>query len=562
MNTQFEDGFKKDKRLGKAEGDLVALGIAVAAIILFLGTGSSVLSQVARAWQGTGLPPEPVLVNALLLNIALIIFGWRRYSELTKEIAERRKAEESARILSETDELTGCLNRRSIGPASEAIIQASSASGMANAFLMIDLDNFKQVNDLNGHLAGDDILQTTAKRITDELPRGAILARLGGDEFACLVSYEPRGEASVSKIAGNIIEAVSQPIEHGEQTLEVTVSVGISTTETSDQGTAAGRENRAKSLLHRADVAMYHAKKDGRNRYFWFESPMENELKYRAELEAGIRRGLQNDEFVPYFEQQIDLDSGELVGFEMLARWQSPELGLVGPDIFIPVAEDMGVIAELSETLISKALDHAKDWDASLTLSVNISPVQLRDPWFSQKILKLLTGHGFPPNRLEIEITESCLHENVAAVRTMITSLKNQGVSISLDDFGTGYSSLAQLRSLPFDRIKIDRSFVTEMNSNPGNSKIVDAIISLGEGLKLPITAEGIETEEVRGLLSRLGPLKGQGYLYGQPENAATVHDRLALQGRLSGAEAYQKAAQDSAAEEPATADFQNRNTA
>jgi EAL domain-containing protein (putative c-di-GMP-specific phosphodiesterase class I) len=212
----------------------------------------------------------------------------------------------------------------------------------------------------------------------------------------------------------------------------------------------------------------------------------------------------------------------------MLARWNSPALGIVNPDVFIPVAEEIGVIADLSESVIAQALQDAKAWDPRLTLSVNISPIQLRDPWFAQKILKLLTEANFPPSRLDIEITESSLVDNLGVVRTLITSLKNQGIGISLDDFGTGYSSLSQLRTLPFDRIKIDRSFITNLPGNKDNATIIQAITSLAEGLGMPITAEGIETEEVLDELRRFGKFKGQGYFYGRPETAELTLERLA----------------------------------
>jgi EAL domain-containing protein (putative c-di-GMP-specific phosphodiesterase class I) len=254
---------------------------------------------------------------------------------------------------------------------------------------------------------------------------------------------------------------------------------------------------------------------------------MVSELRFRIALECGLRRGIGACEFVPFYEQQIDIQTGKLVGFEMLARWKSPEFGVVSPEMFIPLAEDLGVIGELSESLIRMALEDARGWDPELTLSVNISPIQLRDPWFAQKVLRLLTEAGFPPQRFEIEITESCLHENVAVVRSIITSLKNQGVKVSLDDFGTGYSSLAQLRALPFDRLKIDRSFVSELASEGANSELVAAIVSLARGLGLPIVAEGIENGEALEVLQQLGELKGQGYLYGRPEDAAATLERL-----------------------------------
>jgi predicted signal transduction protein with EAL and GGDEF domain len=290
----------------------------------------------------------------------------------------------------------------------------------------------------------------------------------------------------------------------------------------------------AQKLMHKADIAMYHAKKQGKNRFYWFEPPMENELRFRNELEAGIRKGIANGEFRPYYEQQVDLESGKLVGFEMLARWESPEMGVVGPDIFIPIAEEIGVIGEMSEALIARAFEDAKEWDSQLTLAVNISPVQMRDPWFAQKLLKLLVRHNFPANRLDIEITESCLHENVGMVRSMISSLRNQGVGVSLDDFGTGYSSLSQLRSLPFDRLKIDRTFISELKQEEHGEKLVDAILAMSDGLKLPVTAEGIENEVVLEALKRMGKMKGQGYHYGRPEPAGLVLERLSRQDLLA----------------------------
>jgi predicted signal transduction protein with EAL and GGDEF domain len=346
------------------------------------------------------------------------------------------------------------------------------------------------------------------------------------------VTYDTRCPDKLDQLATSLIEAISKPYHLTATPLEVTVSIGIAGT--SDELDLAEAGDCGQTLLHHADIAMYHAKKQGRNRYAWFEATMESELRFRNELETGIRRGIPKGEFVPYYEQQIDLETGDLVGFEMLARWNSPQLGLVSPDIFIPIAEEIGVIGELSECLIRQAFHDAKEWDPNLTLSINISPIQLRDPWFSQKLLRLLVETGFPPSRLDIEITESCLHENIGVVRSVVTSLKNQGIKISLDDFGTGYSSLAQLRSLPFDRLKIDRSFVSELAEEGANSKVVEAIVSLGRGLELPITAEGVENDIVLHALRKMGGLKGQGYYYGRPEDAARTLDRLARKQLLA----------------------------
>ncbi len=519
--------------LQSAERDIIALGIAVASIILLVGTGGSVLPQTIQALLGNGSKPDVILVNALLLNIALIIFGWRRYRELRREIEERRRAEARARQLAAIDPLTQCLNRRSMIDATEEMRARAAVRGEAIVYCMIDLDNFKQVNDMHGHSAGDAVLVMLCERIRALLPREARLARLGGDEFAFVMPYSAGHPERIDDLVIRLFESLAEPFRMPELTMEMTMSIGLAADHDAD-GTI-GLVVDSATLMHRADMALYHAKKQGRNRYFWFEPTMESELRFRNQLETGIRRGISRGEFVPYYEQQVDLESGELVGFEMLARWRSPQLGLISPDIFVPIAEEIGVINDMSERLMEQAFADAREWDDSLTLSINISPVQLRDPWFAQRLLKKLVAANFPPQRLEIEITESCLHENIGMVRSMIMSLRNQGVQISLDDFGTGYSSFEQLRNLPFDRIKIDRSFVQELREPGNRSRIVEAIISLGRGLDLPLTAEGVEDEEILTALKSMGRLKAQGYFYGLPEDADAVRVRLKAAGKLTG---------------------------
>ena len=521
-----------DSRIEDADRDVVALGIAAAAIILFVGTGGSLMPKIVDSWMSSSSSPDILLTNAVLLNIALLIFGWRRYRDLNAEVCERREAEKRAQELAHMDPLTSCRNRRAGLPAIDRMLEAAKTDGSHVAVMMIDLDNFKQINDLNGHQLGDHVLRTVAERIAALLPAGGITIRIGGDEFACAVPYDSKSRTTIDALAAELVEQVHAPIVHEGFAAEVSVSVGLACS-------GGGQDEQvtltADLLIHRADIAMYHAKKRGRNRYFWFEGSMEAELRFRNELEGAIRRGVTSGEFVPFYEQQIDIESGDLVGFEMLARWKSPQYGLVSPDLFIPIAEEIDLISDLSESLIRQALKDASQWDPRLTLSVNISPLQMRDPWFAQKLLHMLVETGFPASRLEIEITESSLHENVAAVRAIATSLKNQGIRISLDDFGTGYASLAQLRNLPFDRLKIDRSFVAELSKGTKGAELVEAIVSLGRGLDLPVTAEGIETEEVLEALKCFGNLKGQGYLYGRPEDGATTFDRLTRIGLVAG---------------------------
>lgn len=513
--------------LKRAEHDVIAIGIAIAAILLFVGIGGAAVPQIVQSWLGHGKQPDQVLISAMLLNIALIIFGWRRYDELAREVNERRRAENQARELAETDPLTGCLNRRSVASAVSDLGHHASAGGFRVAALLFDLDNFKPANDTHGHLVGDQLLEGIAKRVASTIPAEALLARLGGDEFCCFMPFNPRHPDQVEQTARQILAAVGKPFHLDDAIIEVTASIGIA-------AIGEGETIDDQRLIYEADIAMFNAKRNGRDRFSWFEPAMESELRFRNKLETGIRRAITSSEFTPYYQKQVDIETGELVGFEMLARWNSKELGEVSPEIFIPIAEEMGVISDLSQALISKAVEDAKAWDPRLILSVNISPVQLRDPWFSQKLLRTLVEAGFPPERLEIEITESCLHENIGIVRSMMTSLKNQGIRVSLDDFGTGYSSLSQLRSLPFDRLKIDRSFVMELVDEKCSAALVEAIVSLGKGLDLPITAEGIESEQVLKILRRMGKMKGQGFLYGRPASARETSAMLSAQGLLA----------------------------
>jgi diguanylate cyclase (GGDEF)-like protein len=507
--------------------DGVTLGIAAASILLFLATGGTVLPELVRFWRGLGGQPDVILANALILNIAVILFGWSRYKALSRELAERRKSEEQALRLADTDPLTGCQNRRSFLPAVNALASSATASGREIAVGLIDLDHFKAINDYHGHQIGDGVLLAASARFRDLLPDGALLARLGGDEFAFALAYHRDDHARIETLVDRLVASAANAIQIGDTTLEISASVGVASSRHADSADCRA-EGGGEHLMNRADIAMYQAKKRGRNRLQWFEPAMEYEQRFRGELEAGIRRGLRANEFVPFYEQQIDLETGEIIGFEMLARWQSPDLGLVNPDIFIPIVEEMGLIEELAKILMAQAFEDAKHWHPRLTVAINISPLQLRDPWFAQKILKMLVTHAFPASRLEIEITESALHENPGLVRNTLTGLRNQGVVVTLDDFGMGYSSLSQLRMLPFDRLKIDRSFIRDLKHDDTNAKLVGAIISMGVGLELPLVAEGIENDAILKTLRGMGQLKGQGYHYGRPEPAEQVLERLA----------------------------------
>ena len=516
---------RTEKAVLNARRDLVTGGVTFAAILMFVGTGSTVFTSLVKTLSGVGGGTDRLLTTALLLNIALVLFGWRRYTDLRREVDDRAAAEMRAQELAAKDPLTGFLNRRSLGEAGTDLLSVADRRDKSVAMLVLDLDHFKHVNDVHGHATGDALLKAVAAEIRALMPQNGIAARLGGDEFACAFLFDSATPDMVNRTAEKIVARLAQPFDAGGVHAHISVSLGIARSELDCDS--------MESLLRRADIAMYSAKNQGRNRYCWFDASMERELKARNTIEAGLRNGIPKGEFVPYFEPQIDLTTGCLHGFEMLARWESPTQGLVAPELFIHIAEETGMIGDLSMSVMRQALAEARDWDEALTISVNISPMQLKDPWLSQKIVKLLVETGFPANRLEVEITESSLFENLALAQSIVGSLKNQGIKLALDDFGTGYSSLAHLRALPFDRIKIDRSFVSSINENPESAAIVNAITRLGDSLGLPITAEGIEDGEIEERLRALGCHKGQGWHFGRPMPIRQVRKMLAEKNLL-----------------------------
>lgn len=508
-----------------AQKDIFTGAVVIAAIIMFVGTGTSALTSTIEMIIGVGGGSDRMLTIALILNVALILFGWRRYNDLSREVEDRKAAEERARTLALRDPLTGFHNRRSMAENGAEMLSKAIRRDKALAMLMLDLDHFKNVNDMHGHAVGDALLRAVAAEIAKLMPPNSLSARLGGDEFACTFVFDLANRDMVDRVAEAIVTRLAQPFDADGIFTHISVSLGIAH--------SAPDCDSIDALMRRADIAMYAAKHQGRNRTAWFDTSMEHALQQRNETEAGMRNGIPRGEFVPYFEQQIDLTTGRLGGFEMLARWDHPTRGIILPDNFISIAEETGMIADLSISVMRQALLEAKEWDPSLLVSVNISPAQLKDPWLAQKIVKLLVETGYPANRLEIEITETSLFENLALAQSIVGSLKNQGIRLALDDFGTGYSSLAHLRALPFDRIKIDKSFVTSILDNAESAAIVNAITRLGDSLGLSVTAEGIEDAAIEERLRQLGCHKGQGWHFGKPTSIGQTRKLLAERNLL-----------------------------
>ncbi|WP_240499934.1 putative bifunctional diguanylate cyclase/phosphodiesterase [Sphingomonas montana] len=471
-----------------------------------------------------------VLLCALLLNIALSLLGAIRHRRLLADSRLCRTLEARVQTLASRDPLTGLANRRTLAEVASGTMITAARRGLSIAVLTVNLDNFRSVNEGPGHEAGDAVLVDMAEALTALIPPSATVARLGGDEFCCLMTFDAGRPATVDGLVAAIMARLTRPLAVGRESIRRTVSIGIARTEPGDMTIDAA--------MRRADIALSAVKKAGGDAASWFDAGMGRELAVRNAIEAGLRTAIPAGRIVPYYEQQIDLSTGRLAGFEVLARWDHPTDGILLPDRFIPIAEEAGLVSDLSMSIMRQAFEHAASWDPGLTLSVNISPGQLKDPWLAEKILKLLIETNFPPQRLEIEITETSLFDNLALAQSIVASLKNQGVRLALDDFGTGYSSLAHLRALPFDRIKIDKSFVMAMADDPECTAIVEAITRLGHSLSVPVTAEGVETAAIAGRLRALGCHKVQGWHYGRPLDVQQVRRLLADRSLLGTARA------------------------
>ncbi len=477
-----------------------------------LGAITGALSRLAAGDRNVEIPEISRNDEIGAMAKAFDIF---RANALALEQAHEatRKAQEQAQAMARHDALTGLPNRRVFSTGLETALGHSRNGSVIYSVLMIDLDRFKPVNDLQGHAVGDLVLCEVARRLQDLVRKNDIVARLGGDEFAIIFEADAnRYPETVIGLAGRILSAIREPVSIGSITVEIGASIGIASSP------ADGVE--PDILLRAADIAMYRAKRDGRGKFCFYEQSMDEELRAQATLEADLRMAIHDGKIEPYYQPLIDMRDNHIYGFEMLARWQHPERGTIPPDIFIPLTEQLGLIPDLTWSMLRQACRDSKQWSDDTLLSINISPIQLKDEAFPTQLLAILNQEDFSPFRLEIEITETALVSDIETAKLILTALQSVGIRISLDDFGTGYSSLYHLRELRFDKIKIDRSFVQSMAHNTESEKIVDAILSLAKSLGLPSVAEGIENPDVLQHLADMGCEFGQGYYFGKAMTA------------------------------------------
>ncbi|QRM33532.1 bifunctional diguanylate cyclase/phosphodiesterase [Microvirga sp. VF16] len=409
------------------------------------------------------------------------------------------------------DALTGLANRVLFHERLETHLGRWRQEGLRFAVLCLDLDRFKSVNDTLGHEIGDALLKIVADRLRNCLRDSDTVARLGGDEFAILQEI-PGGLEPCMALARHIVGQLSAPYSVDGREIVIGASIGIAAVEadivSSDQ------------MLKRADLALYAAKSQGRGLFCSFEPSMEAQLDARRSLEIDLRTALANDEFELFFQPQVDIQLNEINGFEALLRWRHPKWSKVSPAEYIPVAEDIGLISPLGEWVIQTACAEAVKWPRCIKVAVNVSPVQFRSGGLVQSVRKALQSTGLAPGRLELELTETSLLDETEATMAALHELRRLGVQIAIDDFGIGYSSLSYLRSFPFDRIKIDRSFVRDLSSRRDAMTIVRSIASLGAGLGMSTVAEGIETKEQFLQVQTAGYTEAQGYYFGRPRPA------------------------------------------
>jgi diguanylate cyclase (GGDEF)-like protein len=396
---------------------------------------------------------------------------------------------------------------------------ARARRGEPVAVLCVDLDHFKRVNDTLGHAAGDALLQAAADRLRACIRETDIIARLGGDEFAIVqvMAEQPR---AATVLAERLIADLSRPFEIAGHQVVVGASVGIAL--------APSDGIDADQLMKSADMALYRAKSDGRGVLRYFESEMDAKMQVRRGLELDLRKALVEQEFELFYQPIVDLEANQVSGFEALLRWNHPTGGLIGPGDFIPIAEDMGLIIPLGEWVLRQACLEAAGWPDDVKVAVNLSPAQFKSKTLALAVTSALAASGLSPSRLELEITESVLLQDNETVRGILHQLRELGVRISMDDFGTGYSSLSYLRSFPFDKIKIDQSFVRDMCLHDDSGAIVRAVAGLGKNLGMATTAEGVETNEQLGRLREEGCTEVQGYLFSRPLPASEVPRLLA----------------------------------
>jgi diguanylate cyclase (GGDEF)-like protein len=430
---------------------------------------------------------------------------------LFEDITERVKAEERINFMAHYDALTGLPNRAYFTQRVEADLERRRHTGSDElAMLMvIDIDDFKHVNDTMGHLIGDRVLVETAERMRKALGRDTLLARLGGDEYVAYRSAHV-GAGDIEHDPDAILEAFKAPFEVAGEVFAVNVSVGVTTTHEAVDD--------LDDLMTKSDLALYKAKSNGKSQTQVFHAEMDTAYRYRQRLKADLRAAIDDNALTLVFQPIVDLNTRRVVSCEALARWHHPELGSIPPSLFIPIAEETGMISDISRWVLASACRECQNWPEEVSVSVNISARDFRNSDVSVMVDNALAASGLKPARLEVEVTETALIEERDTATAILGQLAKNGIGIALDDFGTGYSSLSYLHTLPFTKLKVDRSFVMDITENPRSLKLLSNVAQLGKDINLMVTAEGVESEEQLRLIAENTKVDQiQGFLFGVP---------------------------------------------
>ncbi|ACI50967.1 response regulator receiver modulated diguanylate cyclase/phosphodiesterase with PAS/PAC sensor(s) [Gluconacetobacter diazotrophicus PA1 5] len=444
--------------------------------------------------------------------------GMRYVLTTSLDITDRKKAERELHHLAYYDQLTGLPSRSKLETEMQVLLRQRGADGPPFAFVLMDLDRFKGINDTQGHTIGDLLLRKVALRLRTALPRAGIIARLGGDEFA--IVHDVIDAADAAHMAERIVGIFARPFTLGDRVTSVGASAGVTL--------FPARGATFETLLKRADLAMYRAKNEGRCRYAFFDEEMEQAFAATTELEQALRRAVENEEFVLHYQPQIDLASGTLCGVEALIRWVQPGGDLVHPGCFLPLAEETGLIAPMTVWSLREACRQAARWQSDgihIRVAVNLSGVLFRQHDVHRLVVDATTEAGLDPSFLELELTETAVIENPESAGRQLAALQQMGVSVAIDDFGTGYASLVYLTRLPIHRLKIDRVFIQDLGSSPGSRAIVKAIIALGKNLGIRVIAEGIERQDQLRWLEEQDCQEAQGFYFGYPVPPAKLQD-------------------------------------
>ncbi|MET0106632.1 MAG: EAL domain-containing protein [Sedimenticola sp.] len=455
-----------------------------------------------------------------------IIGSERQFIGIIRDISERIKALDDLKYMANYDQLTGLPNRILFQDRFNHAIAKANREHILVALLYIDLDRFKLINDTSGHEAGDQLLQTIAKRLQDHVRESDTVARLGGDEFAIILEGINHVN-EVSSVAQKIVGGLSRPIDINGSEVYSAASIGITIYPVDDK--------EANELLKDADMAMYRAKEEGGNRFQFYSNKIGKAVQRRLELESSLRTALDNEEYVLHFQPQVELQTGRIMGMETLLRWDNPKLGLVSPDEFIPVLEDTGIIVDVGDWVIRESCRRLRHWHLHgfdhLRVCVNVSARQFKNQAFLKTTESILLETDVPASSVEFEITESVVMADPELAEHMLNALHELGIKIAIDDFGTGYSSLANLKDLPFDTLKLDRAFIMGLPDDESSASICKTIITLGKTLNLQTVAEGVEQLPQLKFLIRNDCTSIQGFYFSKPVTYSEFH-QLLLDGK------------------------------